>query len=72
MSEEQETYPLEIGLGSYIGLKKAGTLVTGLVNGIKLADGILEKISLEEIDMWFYMDSGWGFIQLEEDEDAEI
>jgi hypothetical protein len=35
MSEEQETYPLEIGLGSYIGLKKGATLVTGLVNGIK-------------------------------------
>jgi len=68
MSEESETTPLEIGLGSYIGLKKGGTLVTGLVNGIKLADGILEKISLEEIDMWFYMDSGWGFIQLEEEE----
>jgi hypothetical protein len=72
MSEEKETYPLEIGLGSYIGLKKGGTLVTGLVNGIKLADGILEKISLEELDPWFYMDSGWGFIELEEDEDAEI
>ena len=68
MSEESETTPLEIGLGSYIGFKKGGTLVTGLVNGIKLADGILEKISLEEIDMWFYMDSGWGFIQMEEEE----
>jgi hypothetical protein len=73
MSEEKETMPLEIGLGSYIGLRKGGTLVTGLVNGIKLADGILEKISLEDIDLWFYMDSGWGFIEMTgEDEDAEV
>jgi hypothetical protein len=64
MSEEKETMPLEIGLGSYIGLRKGGTLVTGLV---------LEKISLEDIDLWFYMDSGWGFIEMTgEDEDAEV
>ena len=40
MSEEQETEPLEIGLGSYVGLRKGATLITGMVNGIKLADGI--------------------------------
>ena len=73
MSEEQETMPLEIGLGSYIGLRKGGTLVTGLVNGIKLADGILEKICLEEIDLWFYMDAGWGFLDMTgDDQDAEV
>tara|TARA_B110000259_G_scaffold73924_1_gene87019 strand:+ start:327 stop:548 length:222 start_codon:yes stop_codon:yes gene_type:complete len=73
MSEEKETMPLEIGLGSYIGLRKGGTLVTGLVNGIKLADGILEKISLEEIDLWFYMDAGWGFLDMTgDDQDAEV
>tara|TARA_B110000285_G_scaffold1782_1_gene1903 strand:+ start:1661 stop:1879 length:219 start_codon:yes stop_codon:yes gene_type:complete len=72
MSEEQETEPLEIGLGSYVGLRKGATLITGMVNGIKLADGILEKISLEEVDMWFYMDAGWGFIQIDGSEDAEV
>ena len=72
MSEEQETEPLEIGLGSYVGLRKGATLMTGMVNGIKLADGILEKISLEEVDMWFYMDAGWGFMQIDGSEDAEV
>ncbi len=45
--------------------------MTGIVNGIKLADGILERITLEELDTWFYMDAGWQFVQLEA-EDAEV
>ncbi len=67
----EETEPLEIGLGSYVGLRKGQTVMTGIVNGIKLADGILERITLEELDTWFYMDAGWQFVQLEA-EDAEV
>jgi hypothetical protein len=67
MSEERDSEPLEIGLGSYVGLRKGDTLITGLINGMKLADGILERISLEEIDLWFYMDAGWGFIKTDEE-----
>ena len=71
MSEESETEPLEIGLGSYVGLSKGDTVIHGMVDGIKLADGILERISLEEIDLWFYMDAGWGFIKTEEETEDE-
>ena len=67
----EETEPLEIGLGSYVGHRKGQTVMTGIVNGIKLADGILERITLEELDTWFYMDAGWQFVQLEA-EDAEV
>lgn len=66
MSDEIENEPLEIGLGSFVGLKKGSTIITGMVNGIKLADGLLERVCVEELDTWFYMDSGWGFVDLGE------
>jgi len=66
MSDEIETEPLEIGLGSFVGLKKGSTIITGIVNGIKLADGILERICVEELDNWFFMDAGWQFVELGE------
>jgi hypothetical protein len=72
MSEESETEPLEIGLGSYVGLSKGDTVIQGMVDGIKLSEGILERISMEEIEMWFYMDAGWQFMRMEGREDAEI
>lgn len=67
----EETKPLEIGLGSHVGLRKGTTLLTGIVDGIKLSEGVLERISIEELDTWLYMDMGWGFIEMEE-EDGEV
>ena len=65
MNETSE--PLEIGLGSFVGIRKAKTFITGTVDGIKLRDGVLERISIEEIDPWFYMDAGWLFMDMEEE-----
>jgi hypothetical protein len=48
---------------------KGVTQVTGLVDGIKVNQEGLERISLLELDYWFYMDSGWQFVNESEDND---
>lgn len=63
---------MEIGLGAYLSVMKDTTIVTGIVNGIKLADGELERVSFECLDIWLYMSDGWVFIEQKEEEDAEV
>lgn len=65
--EEQE---ITIGLGSYVGVAKGETLVTGYINGIKLYQGVVERISVDEIEYWFYLDQGWKLVDLGETDEV--
>ena len=62
---------MEVGLGSYLSVMKDSTFVTGIINGIKLKDGELERVSFECIDIWFYMSDGWAFVEQEQQEEGE-
>ena len=63
---------MEIGMGSRVAINLGETWVVGTVDGMKIAKGELEKISIEEIDMWFYMSDGWKFSSEEEDKNGEV
>lgn len=58
-----------IGLNDYVMLKKGDTIVSGVVDGMKLNRGELETLSIENLH-WFRFDEGWLLVQ--EAEDAEI
>lgn len=62
MDEEKE---MDIGLGSYIGLGRGSTIITGQINGIKLSRGEVERISFEEIELWFWLSDGWTALDME-------
>jgi hypothetical protein len=53
-------------------MQKGVTQVTGLVDGLKVNEEGLERISIMELDHWFYMSQGWQFVVESEDDDAEI
>lgn len=61
---------IQIGLGSYIGVTKGETLVTGYINGIKLYEGVVERISFDEVEYWFYLDQGWKIVELGETDEV--
>jgi hypothetical protein len=63
---------VDLGIGSYVTMQKGVTQVTGLVDGLKVNEEGLERISLMELDHWFYMSQGWQFLVESEDDDAEI
>lgn len=64
---------MDIGIGSYVTLQKDLTEITGMVDGIKVNEHGLERVSIANIDIWFWMNSGWKFAELvEEVEDGEI
>lgn len=63
---------MDLGIGSYVTLQKGVTQVTGLVDGLKVNEEGLERISLMELDHWFWMSQGWQFLVESEDDDAEI
>jgi hypothetical protein len=63
---------MEIGLGSSVGLTRGTTMVFGLIDGIKLNRGEIERVSIESMDYWFWMSEGWQFISEEEEENGEI
>jgi hypothetical protein len=65
--EDQE---IAIGLGSYVGVTKGETLVTGYINGIKLYEGVVERVSFDEIEYWFYLDQGWKIVELGESDEV--
>ena len=46
---------MEVRIGGYVELIKGSTIVSGLVNGIKVKDGELERVSIEELD-WFVLE----------------
>jgi hypothetical protein len=49
---------------------KGDTVVSGKVEGVKLDKGQLEKVAIEQVDAWFYLDNGWVFLdEVEDDED---
>jgi hypothetical protein len=61
---------MDIGIGTYITLLKETTTISGLINGLKVDEKGLERLSLMEIDYWFWMNDGWQFInEMEEDDD---
>jgi hypothetical protein len=63
---------VDLGIGSYVTMQKGVTQVTGLVDGLKVNEEGLERISIMELDHWFYMSQGWQFVVESEDDDAEI
>lgn len=63
---------MDLGIGSYVTLQKGVTQVTGLVDGLKVNEEGLERISIMELDHWFWMSQGWQFLVESEDDDAEI
>lgn len=63
---------MDLGIGSYVTLQKGVTRVTGLVDGLKVNEEGLERISIMELDHWFWMSQGWQFLVESEDDDAEI
>lgn len=62
---------MDIGIGSYVTLQKGVTQITGLVDGLKVNEEGLERISIMELDHWFYMHQGWQFVA-EEAVDGEV
>ena len=62
---------MEVRIGGYVELIKGSTIVSGLVNGIKVKDGELERVSIEELD-WFVLEDGWAFVMEREEDDAEV
>ena len=62
---------MEIKIGGYAELIKGSTVVSGLVNGIKVKEGELERVSIEELD-WFVLEDGWSFLMESEMDDAEV
>ena len=62
---------MDIGIGSYVTLQKGVTKITGLVDGLKVNEEGLERISIMELDHWFYMYQGWQFVA-EGGDDAEV
>ena len=63
---------MDLGIGSYVTMQKGVTQVTGLVDGLKVNEEGLERISIMELDHCFYMSLGWQFVVESEDDDAEI
>lgn len=63
---------MDLGIGSYVTLQKGVTQVTGLVDGLKVNEEGLERISIMELDHWFWMSQEWQFLVESEDDDAEI
>lgn len=69
---QQKGNDMDIGIGSYVTLMKGVTQVTGLIDGLKVNENGLERVSLLEMDYWFYLDAGWQFIDdTEEDEEED-
>jgi hypothetical protein len=58
----------EVGLNDQIMLRKGDTIVAGIVDGIKLNRGQLEKISIEHLG-FFEFAEGWMAVQQEEEEE---
>lgn len=64
---------MDIGIGSYVTLQKELTEITGMIDGIKVNEHGLERVSIANIENWFWMNTGWKFAEfVEEIEDGEI
>lgn len=64
---------MDIGIGSYVTLQKELTEITGMIDGIKVNEHGLERVSIANIEVWFWMNTGWKFAEfVEEIEDGEI
>lgn len=64
---------MEIGLGVPVTLVNDTTMVAGIIDGIKLNRNGVERISIEQMDYWFYLMDGWQLlVEEEESEDGQI
>lgn len=59
---------MNIFLGDEVSLVRGGVWVTGKVNGIRLDRGHLHLVSIEGLDIWFDMNLGWRFVDMEREE----
>lgn len=63
----------EVGLNSPVTIINENTVVAGVVDGIKLGRFGLERISIENIEGWFFISDGWQFlVDAEEEQDGSI
>ncbi len=62
---------MNLFLGDEVSLVRGGVWVTGRVNGIRLSKGHLELVSIEGLDMWFDLNTGWRFIEEQESVDVD-
>ena len=62
---------MDIRIGSYVTLQKDLTHITGQIDGIKVNGQGLERISIANIDIWFWMSNGWKFEAVLEEEDDD-
>lgn len=62
---------VEVGLNDSIMLQKGDTIVAGIVDGLKLNRGALEKISIEHLG-FFEFAEGWMAVRQVEEENAEV
>jgi ABC-type uncharacterized transport system ATPase subunit len=60
---------VEVGLNDQIMLQKGDTIVAGVVDGIKLNRGEMEKISIEHLGFFDFAE-GWMAVRQVEEEDA--
>jgi hypothetical protein len=51
---------MQVFLGDYVTIQRGDTVVSGKVEGLKLDKGQLEKVAIEQIDTWFYMEQRLG------------
>lgn len=63
---------MQIFLGDHVTIMRGDTVISGKVEGVKLDKGQLEKVAIENIDSWFYMENGWQFLDEIEGEDNEV
>lgn len=65
---------MEIAVGDLIYIRNEQTSVIGFVDGVKYDKGELERVSIENMDYWFWVQKGWQFevVEVEEEKDGQI
>lgn len=61
---------MDIAIGTQVTIAKGLTQITGRIDGIKANENGLERISIMELDHWFWMLSGWVFVDVMEEENG--
>ncbi len=66
---------MEVQIGDLVYIRNGQTSVIGFIDGVKFDNGELERVSIENMDYWFWMFKGWEFEKVEiqeEEKDGQI
>jgi hypothetical protein len=65
---------MEVGVGDLVYIQRGNTSVIGFIDGVKFDNGELERISIQNMEFWFWMQKGWEFqvVDIEEETDGQI